>query len=83
MNGMNLTLTVVSEDPMEDSYEVDLGVYVRSIKKVTASKNIIKVEVLQDTFNAKEEIIQVRKTITVVPQKVDGKFTKAFKITSK
>jgi hypothetical protein len=83
MNGMNLTLTVVSEDPMEDSYEVDLGVYVRAIKKVTASKNSIKVEIIQDTFNAKEEIIQVKKTITVVPQKANGKFTKAFKITSK
>ena len=83
MNGMNVTLTVVSENPMEDSYEVDLGVYVRSIKKVTALRNSIKVEVVQDTFNAREEIVQVTKTVTVVPQKARGKFTKAFKITVK
>ena len=83
MNGMLLTLTVVSEDPMVDAFEVDLGVYVRTIKKISASKNAIKIEVLQDTFNAKEEVIQIKKTITVVPQKANGQFTKAFKITVK
>ncbi len=83
MNGMYLTLTVVSENPMEDSFEVDLGVNVRAVKRVTALNKSIKIEVIQDTFNAKEEIVQVKKTITVVPQKANGKFTKAFKITSK
>lgn len=83
MNGMVLTVTVVSEDPTADTYEVQLNEYLRDVKKVSVKGAQIVIEAIQDTFNDNGDIIQAKKLISVTPIVKNKQFSGSFNVTSK
>jgi len=64
MNGMSLTLVAVPEDPTKEADTVSLD-YVRDVKLVQNKEKQLQVTVVQDTFDAKDNVIQKTKVIYV------------------
>jgi hypothetical protein len=64
MNGMSLTLVAVPEDPTKDADTISLD-YVRNVKLVQNKEKQLQVTFVQDTFDAKDNVIQKTKVIYV------------------
>jgi hypothetical protein len=64
MNGMNLTLVAVPEDPTKEADTVSLD-NVRDVRLVQNKEKQLQVTVVQDTFDAKDNVIQKTKVIYV------------------
>ena len=64
MNGMNLTLVAVPEDPTEEAHTLTLD-YIRDVKVVQNESQQLQITVVQDNFDANENIIQKKKVIYV------------------
>ena len=64
MNGMSLLLVAVPEDPTKDAETVSLD-NVRSVRLVQNKEKQLQVTVVQDTFDAKDNVIQKTKVIYV------------------
>ncbi len=79
MNGMQLTLVAMPEDPMQDGQKIELD-NVRDVVRAQSNGNTIQYSVVQDTMDAEGNITQLRKTITV--RSVDPK-KGTFRITPK
>jgi len=64
MNGMNLTLVAVSEDRSKESHRLNLD-NIRDVVKVENQGKAAQITVIQDTFDANDNVIQIIKVITV------------------
>jgi hypothetical protein len=64
MNGMYLTLVAVPEDPSEDAHTLTLE-NVRDVKVVQNMSQQLQITVVQDNFDANENIVQKTKVIYV------------------
>jgi len=64
MNGMQLTLVAMPEDPMQDGQKIELD-YVRDVVRAQSKGNVIQFSVVQDTLDAAGKVVTLGKTITV------------------
>jgi hypothetical protein len=61
MNGMQLTLVAMPEDPNEDGQKIELD-YVRSVVRAQSKGNLIQFSVVQDSMDAEGKVVQLGKT---------------------
>jgi hypothetical protein len=64
MNGMQLTLVAMPEDPMQSGHKIELD-NVRDVVRAQSNGKAIQFSVVQDTMDAEGNITQLGKTITV------------------
>ncbi len=64
MNGMQLSLVAVTDDPTEDAHSLSLD-NVRTVKSITNKAGQVQITVVQDTFGSDDNIIQKTKVIYV------------------
>lgn len=64
MNGMNLSLVAVTEDPTEDAHRIELG-YIRNVDLVQNKSGQLQISISQDNFDRNDNQISVKKVIYV------------------
>jgi hypothetical protein len=64
MNGMQLTLVAMPEDPMQDGQKIELD-YVRNVVRAGSKGNVVQLSVVQDTMDAEGKVVTLGKTITI------------------
>ena len=64
MNGMQLTLIAMPEDPTEDGQKIELDT-VRDVARVQTRGNKVEVTLVQDTLDAEGSVIQKRKLLEI------------------
>jgi hypothetical protein len=64
MNGMQLTLVAMPEDPTADGQKIELD-YVRNVVRAQSKGSVIQFSVVQDTMDAEGKVSQLGRTITV------------------
>jgi hypothetical protein len=64
MNGLNLSMVAVSEDPTEDAQRIELG-YIRNVDLVQNKSGQIQISISQDNFDRNDNPVSIKKVIYV------------------
>ncbi len=64
LNGMNLSIVAVTEDPTQDAHKIELD-YIRDVKLVQNKSEQAQITVIQDTMNENGDVRQIKKVIYV------------------
>ncbi|GEM_PF-4307765 len=64
MNGLNLSLVAVSEDPTEDAQRIELG-YIRNVDLVQNKSGQLQISISSDNFDSNDNTITVKQVIYV------------------
>jgi hypothetical protein len=81
MNGMYLSLTVVSEDPMQDSQKIEIG---NILNVLSVKENLGQLQILTASHDMNEngEIIQIKKDVKVINVQNNGVNQGIFQVSS-
>jgi hypothetical protein len=64
MNGMQLTLVAMPEDPTADGQKIELD-YVRNVVRASSKGNVIQFSIVQDSMDKDGNIVQIGRTLRV------------------
>lgn len=64
MNGLNLSLVAVTEDPTEDAQRIELG-YIRNVDLVQNKSGQLQISISQDNFDRNDNPVSIKKVIYV------------------
>ncbi len=64
MNGLNLSLVAVTEDPTEDAQRIELG-YIRHVDLVQNKSGQLQISISQDNLDRNDNLVSIKKVIYV------------------
>jgi hypothetical protein len=64
MNGMQLTLVAMPEDPMAEGQKIEID-NIRDVARAQSNGSVIELSMVQDTMDAEGNVFQIRKSISI------------------